>query len=60
MPELLQHDATPEKLRVATLNLLNDKVYLKEIIETFNRIHKELKQNTAEKAAKAILAYLWC
>ena len=58
VPELLQEDATPEKLRAAASNLLNDKAYLKEIVETFTNIHKELKHNTAEKAAKAILAYL--
>ena len=58
VPELLQHDASPEKLRAATLNLLTDKAYLTEIKDTFSRIHQELKQNTAQKAAKAILAYL--
>ena len=58
VPELLQHDATPEKLRTATLNLLTDQAYLAEIKNTFTCIHQELKQNTAQKAAKAILAYL--
>lgn len=58
VPELLQDDATPEKLSAVTLNLLNDKTYLKEINDTFVHIHHQLKQNTAEKAANAILAYL--
>ena len=39
-------------------NLLSDKAHLIEIKEAFTRIHQALKQNTAEKAAKAILAYL--
>lgn len=58
VPELLQDDATPEKLSVVTFNLLNDKMHLNEIKDTFKHIHQELKQNTAEKAAKVILAYL--
>ncbi len=58
VPELMQHDATPEKLADVTLNLLEDSHYLEEIKAEFMKIHLSLKQNTAEKAAKAILAYL--
>ena len=58
VPELMQHDATPEKLAEATLNLLGDPEYIEEIKDEFMRIHLSLKQNTAEKAAKAVLAYL--
>ena len=39
VPELLQNDATPEKLCAATINLLSDKAHLTEIKETFTRIH---------------------
>ena len=58
VPELLQHEATPEKLAEATLRLLADTAYIKETKQAFYQIHSSLKQNTAEKAAKAVLAYL--
>ena len=58
VPELLQHDATPQNLANASLKLLNDADYLHEIKQAFMKIHISLKQNSAEKAAKAILAYL--
>jgi len=58
VPELLQDDATPEKLAEAALNLVSDKSKLLEIQQEFTRIHHSLRQNTAEKAAAAVLAYL--
>jgi lipid-A-disaccharide synthase len=58
VPELLQHDATPEKLSEATLRLIEDKTLMAEIREEFTRMHHTLRQNTEEKAADAILAYL--
>jgi len=58
VPELLQHDANPEKLAETTLRLIEDKSLMAEIREEFTRIHLTLKQNTEEKAADAILAYL--
>lgn len=58
VPELLQQDATPEKLAEAALAMLNDKAKLAEIESEFTAIHHSLRQNTAEKAATAILAYL--
>ncbi len=58
VPELLQNDATPEKLTDAVMQLLNDAANLKEIKEEFTNIHKSLKQNSAEQAAKIVLSYL--
>ena len=58
VPELLQDAATPQALADAALKLLNDVDYLQEIKQEFMKIHLSLKQNSAEKAAKAILAYL--
>jgi lipid-A-disaccharide synthase len=58
VPELLQHDATPEKLAAATLKLISDRAMMDEIRAEFMRIHESLQQNTEEKAAQAILAYL--
>lgn len=58
VPELLQDDATPEKLAAAALMLITDKTKLAEIKTAFIAIHHSLRQNTAEKAAIAILAHL--
>lgn len=58
VPELLQNDAVPEKLAEATLRMVSDKVLMQEIGAEFSRIHEALRQNTEEKAAQAILAYL--
>jgi lipid-A-disaccharide synthase len=58
VPELLQHDAIPEKLAETTLRMVSDKTLMQEISAEFTRIHETLRQNTEEKAAEAILAYL--
>jgi lipid-A-disaccharide synthase len=58
VPELLQHDATPEKISEAVGQLLNDPAHLKEIKNEFTEIHKSLRQDSAEKAAEVILSYL--
>ncbi len=58
VPELLQDDSTPEKLADAALKLVSDTNYAAEIKEEFNKIHHSLRQNTAEKAAVAILSHL--
>jgi lipid-A-disaccharide synthase len=58
VPELLQNDAIPEKLAETTLRMVSDKTLMQEIRAEFTRIHETLRQNTEEKAAEAILAYL--
>ena len=58
VPELLQHEATPQKVADATLRLLSDKTYLQTLKEAFTRIHLSLKQNSAAKAARTVLGYL--
>ena len=58
VPELLQDESTPEKLTEATIKLISDTNYASEIKAEFTKIHHSLKQNTAEKAANAILAHL--
>ena len=58
VPELLQHDATPQNLAQALLNLLDDKVVTQRLVTEFTRQHRALRQNTADKAARAILPYL--
>jgi lipid-A-disaccharide synthase len=58
VPELLQHDATPQKLADAVARLLSDDAYLKEIKQEFTAIHQTLRQNSAKKAADVVLSYL--
>jgi lipid-A-disaccharide synthase len=58
VPELLQHDATPQNLAQAMLNLLDNKNAVTELEEMFTDLHHTLRRNTAQKAAAAILPYL--
>jgi lipid-A-disaccharide synthase len=58
VPELIQEDATPENLAQALLNLANDKDAVMQLEETFRKLHQTLRQNTAQKAAAAVLPYL--
>jgi lipid-A-disaccharide synthase len=58
VPELLQNDATPENLAQALLNTLNDSVARERIPRRFAAIHRELKRNTAEQAAMAVIPLL--
>lgn len=55
VPEFIQDDATPENLAQALLNFYGDKETCERIGATFRGIHLQLKQNTAEKAAAAVL-----
>ncbi|MBE0614167.1 MAG: lipid-A-disaccharide synthase [Burkholderiales bacterium] len=58
VPELLQNDATAENLAQALLNALNDSVVRERLPRRFAALHRELKCNTAEQAAKAVLPLL--
>lgn len=58
VPEILQDDATAEKLAEALLTLYQDKDGAAEIAEVFTDIHLQLRQNTAEKAAAAVIECL--
>jgi lipid-A-disaccharide synthase len=58
VPELLQKEATPEKLADAVTHMLNDPVRIKEIKQEFTEIHQSLKQNTAKKASEVVLSYI--
>ncbi len=58
VPELLQDDATPENLAQALLNLVDDKDAVAQLEKIFGGMHLTLRQNTAQKAAAAILPYL--
>ncbi len=58
VPEFLQDDATPENLAQALGNLLVDRQARAGITRVFDGIHRLLRQNTAQKAADAVLPYL--
>ncbi len=58
VPEILQHDATPERLAEALLNLFDNPHNQQQVLRVFNRLHERLRQNTAEKAAQAVLPFL--
>jgi lipid-A-disaccharide synthase len=58
VPEFIQDAATPENLARALLNFFADKEMCARIGEIFRNIHLQLRQNTAEKAAGAVLATL--
>jgi len=58
VPELLQDQATPANLAGALLTLLRDTAAQRRQVERFREFHHLLRQNTAEKAADAILDVL--
>jgi lipid-A-disaccharide synthase len=58
VPELMQDDATPENLAQAMLNQYGDKQVRQYLDQVFTDLHLQLRQNTAEKAAHAVLETL--
>ncbi|MCK9389778.1 MAG: lipid-A-disaccharide synthase [Sulfuritalea sp.] len=58
VPEFLQEEATPENLAQALGNLLVDRQARAGIARVFAGIHRLLRQDTAQKAADAVLPYL--
>ncbi|MDP1956717.1 MAG: lipid-A-disaccharide synthase, partial [Rhodocyclaceae bacterium] len=58
VPEFLQDDATPENLAQALGNLVVDTEVRKRLTNCFTDMHRQLRQNTAEKAAGVILSAL--
>ena len=58
VPEFLQDEATPDNLAQALGNIVADPIVPGALYELFSVIHRRLRQNTADKAAAAILPYL--
>ena len=58
VPEIIQDAATPENLAEALLKLYEDKENAAVVAEVFTDLHLQLRQNTAEKAANAVIACL--
>jgi len=58
VPEVIQDKATPGALAEALLALLQDEAAQRAQVAKFRDIHVTLRQNTAEKAADAVLRLL--
>lgn len=58
VPEILQDQATPDNLAEALVKLYEDKENAEAVAEAFTDIHYRLRQNTAEKAANAVIECL--
>jgi lipid-A-disaccharide synthase len=58
VPELLQDRATPAGLAAALIDLLRDTNLQRRQVERFHEFHHLLRQNTAQKAADAVLEVL--
>ncbi len=55
VPELLQDEATPDQLGHAVLYYLENPQSAAEVMERFNEIHHELRQDASQQAARAVL-----
>lgn len=58
VPELLQNNATPEAISRTLLEMVYDKARVADIHAEFTGLHHVLRQNTEEKAARAVLGLL--
>jgi lipid-A-disaccharide synthase len=58
VPELLQDEANPGALAAALLALWRDQAARRRQVERFHEFHHRLRQNTAQKAADAVLEVL--
>ncbi len=58
VPEFLQHEATPENLAQAVISSLTDPIVRGRLPQRLEAIHLQLRQNTAERAADAVLQCL--
>ncbi|WP_374334668.1 lipid-A-disaccharide synthase [Leeia sp.] len=58
VPELLQKEATPERLATELLRQYRDKTFREALVERFTALHQLLRQNTSERAADAVATVL--
>lgn len=54
VPELMQHDCTPEKLADATLGFLRDPAAAAGLQPRFQELHLQLRQDASARAADAV------
>jgi lipid-A-disaccharide synthase len=55
VPELIQDEATPEKLADALMKALNDKNNAQQLTRVFTELHRELRQGSSDQAAAAVM-----
>jgi lipid-A-disaccharide synthase len=58
VPEIAQHDATPENLAQAVMNSLNDPVVARRLPERLDAIRRLLRRDAAARATEALLPWL--
>jgi len=58
VPEFIQEDATPANLAQAVLNLYGDRGVRAGLQALFHSMHRQLRQNAAERAASAVIGCL--
>ncbi len=58
--ELLQHNATPEKLGLAVSHLLEGGEMVACMLKEFTKIHQQIRCNASEQAAQAVLKLMGC
>jgi lipid-A-disaccharide synthase len=58
VPEILQHDATPENLAQALSNSLNDPAVNRRLPERLEEIRQLLRRDTASRVTEALLPWL--
>ena len=58
VPELLQDKATPEALADELLRMVFDKERVAAIQAQFSEMHQQLRQDSGEKAAAAVLSQI--
>ena len=54
VPELMQHDCTPERLAAATLDALRDPDLAARLAPRFRDLHLQLRQDASARAADAV------
>jgi lipid-A-disaccharide synthase len=55
VPELLQHDVTPESMGRALKKILQSREYREEMSREFALLRQQLERSAAEQAAHAVL-----
>jgi lipid-A-disaccharide synthase len=58
VPELLQHDATPQKLAQAVIDLFNDRARREQMISRFDALRESLEAPLGTPAANAVLSMI--
>ncbi len=56
IPEIIQHDVTPESLSQAVLAYLDDPAKVADLQQQFSEVHHALRKNASENAADAVLS----